>query len=95
MKFRFYMTLIWALCMVAGLAGCLRMLCYIVVGSDRAWRSARSFDRVGNVAIGGDDRETVSSHAYRMSLENQRWGCVLCRLLDRVEKNHCEKSNGV
>jgi hypothetical protein len=25
-------------------------------------------------------------------LKGKRWGCVLCRLLDYVEKNHCLKS---
>jgi hypothetical protein len=25
-------------------------------------------------------------------LKGKRWGCVLCRLLDYVEKDHCLKS---
>lgn len=94
MKYRALMLLIWALCMAAGLAGCVRMLGYIIVGSDRAWRSARSYDRVGNVAIGGDDRETISSHANTARTERRRWGCWLCALLDKVERDHCANSVG-
>jgi hypothetical protein len=81
--------------MFAGLVGALRMLGYIAVDSQRAWMAAKAFDRVGNVALGGTDKETVSSHAWRAEQEGQRWGCVLCKLLDRVQKDHCKDSAGV
>lgn len=92
---RFAMLGIWCLCMLAGLVAGVRMLGYIAVDSQRAWRMAKAYDRVGNVAIGGVDTETVSSHAYRAEQEGRRWGCILCKLLDRVQRNHCKDSAGV
>lgn len=92
---RFIMTMIWFLCMLAALVSGLRMLGFILIGSDRAWRMARAYDRVGNTAIGGIDTETVSSHAFRADQEGRRWGCLLCKLLDKIQKDHCKLSAGV
>ncbi|MYM70541.1 hypothetical protein GTP45_27565 [Pseudoduganella sp. FT55W] len=71
------------------------MLAAIVTGSDRYWRIARGYDRVGNAATGGLDTETVSSRASRARKEGRRWGCILCRILDRIDPDHCSKSEGV
>lgn len=95
MKTRFYLMMIWALCMVAGIVAAVRMLCVIFYNRERAWTLAKAFDRVGNAALNGSDTETVSSRANRAKQEKRRWGCVLCKLLDRFEKDHCEKSAGV
>lgn len=86
---------IWLLCVVAGALATVQMLWSILVGSPKAWRLAKAFDRVGNAATGGDDKETISSRANRAVQEKRRWGCVLCRLLDRFEKDHCKKSAGI
>lgn len=92
---RLNMLSIWLLCMAAAAISGMRMLGFILIGSDRAWRMAKAYDRVGNTAIGGTDTETVSSHAYRAQQEGRRWGCILCKLLDRVEKDHCKNSAGI
>lgn len=94
-KYKLIMLCIWAACAIAGLISMVQMLWSIVVGSPKAWRLAKAFDRVGNAATGGDDRETISSRAHRAQLEGRRWGCILCKLLDNFDKNHCEKSSGV
>lgn len=86
---------IWLLCMAAAVLSGIRMLGFIMIGSDRAWRMAKAYDRVGNTAIGGTDTETISSHAYRASTEKRRWGCLLCKLLDKVEQDHCKTSAGI
>lgn len=85
---------IWFLCNFAHIVTSLWMLISIIVGSKRAWRIAVAYDRVGNAATGGKDTETISSRANRARSEKRRWGCVLCRVLDRVEKDHCKNADG-
>lgn len=62
---------------------------------ERAWRIAIGYDQLFNVAANGSEDETVSSRAARARDEGQRWGCVLCKLLDKIETGHCDKSRGV
>lgn len=62
--------------------------------SRRARGIAISFDQSLNAALGGIHDETISSRAYTASLEGKRWGCVLCKLLDLIDKNHCKDSAG-
>jgi DNA polymerase III delta prime subunit len=92
---RFSLFLIFILCQVASAVSALWMLIAILVGSDRAWRLAISYDQLANTATGGSEDETISSRANRARLEGRRWGCVLCKLLDKLDKDHCEKSAGV
>ncbi len=70
------------------------MLAAICTGSDRGWGIALAWDRLLNAVTGGQSTETVSSRANRARSEGRRWGCVLCKILDRIEKDHCSKSSG-
>lgn len=55
-----------------------------------------SFDQLGNTFLFGSTDETISSRAYReWKVKGRHWACILCRLLDLIDKNHCEKSAGV
>lgn len=45
-----------------------------------------------NTLTGGDPDETVSSRAAKAMKEGRKWGCILCRLLDLVDKDHCDKN---
>lgn len=49
-------------------------------------------DCTGNALAGGDPRETISSRAGKAQKAGRRWACVLCRLLDLVQKDHCALS---
>lgn len=49
-------------------------------------------DEGANVARGGDAHETISSVAGKARRKGHRWACVLCRLLDKIQDGHCEKS---
>lgn len=60
--------------------------------SKRAWTLALGYDYLGSAATGGALSETISSRADRARDEGRLWGCVLCRLLDWVQKDHCRKS---
>jgi len=60
-----------------------------------ALRIAIGFDQLGNVALNGDPDETISSRAARARDEKRRWGCVLCKVLDWLDHDHCNKSRGM
>lgn len=51
-----------------------------------------ALDRLGNAILLGDDRLTISSRAYEASLKGQRWGCVLCAFLNRLQADHCRRA---
>lgn len=80
------------LCQVAHTISSLWMLAAIIVGSPRAKRLALAYDRLGNVATGGAGEETISSRASRGTREGVRGWCLLCRLLDRIDADHCKRS---
>lgn len=58
----------------------------------RAWKIIVAYDMLVNAATGGDVGETVSARAYRASLGGNKYGCLLCKLLDRLQAKHCENS---
>lgn len=91
---RLTLLAIWLLCQFAHIVASLWMLVAIISNSPRAWRIAIAYDRVGNAATGGKDTETISSRANRGRAEGQRNWCLLCRLLDRLDPDHCHRSDG-
>lgn len=60
----------------------------------RWWRVAKAKDQVFNAATGGSEDETLSSRAARARDRGERWGCVLCKLLDRIDPRHCDEARG-
>lgn len=92
MKWRLYMLGIWVLCQVANLVAAIWMLCAIIKGSNRSWVIAKSYDQLGNASTGGSEDELISSRAGKARKSGEKWACVLCKLLDKIDPNHCEKS---
>lgn len=92
MKTRAALLALWLLCMVAATVAAVWMLFAALMGSPRAWRLAVSYDQLANTAFGGDEDETISSRACKAMLKRRRWGCILCRLLDKIEPDHCRRS---
>lgn len=68
------------------------MLGAILGNSSRAWRLAVSYDQLANTVLGGSEDETISSRAGKAARKGKRWGCVLCKVLDWFQPNHCELS---
>lgn len=89
------MLAIWLICQLAHLLASAWMLLAILWGSDRAWTIAIGYDQLANATTGGSEDETISSRANRMRKEGRLWGCVLCRVLDWIDPNHCANSEGV
>ncbi len=85
--------ILWVLSALAALVSLSFSFFQVLVGSERGWRAILGQDYTLNAAaFGGSNKESVSSHAAKAARRGERWGCVLCRLLDRVDPGHCEKS---
>lgn len=91
-KRRLLLLALWVLCLWASVMASLWMLFAALLDSPRAWTLAVGYDQLANAAFGGSEDETISSRAYKASLKGQRWGCVLCRFLDWLTKDHCKNS---
>ena len=95
LAWRLGLLVIVVICQLAHLVASLWMLAAIVSGSQRAWSIAIGYDQLANAATGGNVDETISSRASRARKENRAWGCILCRLLDWIDKDHCTESEGI
>ena len=51
-----------------------------------------SLDQLVNAFFAGDPDETISSRAAKSKLRGHRFGCVLCKFLDYLDPDHCNKS---
>lgn len=81
----------YVLCQLANFVGMWWLFLAILGGSrNRAWRLTLSYDQVANAAFGGSEDETISSRAGKARDANKKWGCILCKVLDFIEKNHCD-----
>lgn len=65
----------------------------LIFNVDEARRLAISIDQTANAAFNGDEDETISSRAGRVK-DNEKWACILCKLLHKIDPNHCENSIG-
>lgn len=77
------------------LAGNLIALLAALANSDRAWPVAVANDQALNAALAGQpgaEDETISSRAGKAARQGKRWGCVLCRLLNKIDPGHCERN---
>lgn len=87
--------LIWCACVLADVISLVWMLGALLVDSPRFWRSAIAKDQAANAAVlNGNEDETISSRAARAAARGDRWGCVLCRLLDKFDRDHCRDAAG-
>ena len=60
--------------------------------SQYIWNLLVAVDQFINTLFGGYPDETISSRAAKQHRKGKRWACILCRLLDVVDKDHCEKN---
>lgn len=86
--------LLWAAASLAAMVSLCLGLVYLLFSPRRFWRVMLAHDQAANAAFGGSEDETISSRAGRAARRGDRWGCVLCKLLDRIDRGHCEKSIG-
>lgn len=55
-------------------------------------RVLKALDQFVNVMLGGAVAETFSARMARLRDKGVFVGCVMCRLLDLLEKDHCDKA---
>lgn len=89
---RWVLILLIPALIAAPLLALLHYLWAVAINPNRAARIAVGFDQLANVAANGSSTETISARAYRAQGEGRRWGCVLCKLLDKIDKDHCRKA---
>jgi hypothetical protein len=53
-----------------------------------------SLDQLGNAILGGNPDQTISGRLGIMKLNNSKFACYFCKVLDFIfrEPNHCENS---
>lgn len=64
----------------------------VLAGGDRRRHIALAVDQLWNTPWGGHEDETISSRAEKARLRGDRWGCVLCKWLDKVDPGHCQRA---
>lgn len=69
-----------------------RYLASIITNTDKAINIAKMIDEAANVGANGRVDETISARAAKAQIAGRRWGCLLCRLLDAIQKDHCKKA---
>lgn len=77
---------------VANVVAALHMLWCIATDDPHARTIALGYDQLGNTGLGGVEDETISSRAGRAARKRNKWACKLCKLFDRFDKDHCERS---
>jgi hypothetical protein len=45
-----------------------------------------------NALLGGEASETLSYRSAKARRAGKRWGCLLCRFLDRMHADHCQRA---
>lgn len=81
---------LWGLCQIAAVIASLWMRAAALTGSRRAWTLAVAHDQ--QTAFGRHEDETLSSRAGKAARAGQRWACVPCRWLDRLDPEHRAKA---
>jgi len=49
-------------------------------------------DEAANTLAGGSPNETISERAAKARNAGRRWGCVLCRALNWINRGHCDRA---
>lgn len=55
------------------------------------WNVLVSIDQLANTLMGGYPDETISSRLAKLNRKGNKVGIIGCKLLDIVDKGHCEK----
>ena len=59
------------------------------------WNILIAIDQFFNTVFGGDPDETISSRLGKViarKSKNSWWAKIICKMLDKIDPGHCEKS---
>lgn len=90
-----FLLFFWVLCVIGFVIIAISSLISVVLGNADVWNVVVATDRLLNSSWGGDNKETLSSRAYRGTLKDITGWCYLCKILDKMQKDHCKKSVGI
>lgn len=85
---------LWIICLIGVFVVMACSFGKIITNPPKAMRIFLGVDRATNAALGGDVSESISGRANRARKAGRAWGCVMCKVLNWFDKNHCEKSAG-
>lgn len=94
MKTTLAYLLLWLICQVFMVLAAMRSLWAIFTNPERAWFLLVSYDWLFNAAANDYERQPISARAAKARRDGKRWGCWLCKLLDYIDKDHCNKNLG-
>lgn len=89
---RLLTLLLWLPAALAALLALLMAAVQALAGSGRALRVIVAADQMLNAALGGSEDETISSRAGKGAAAGVWRYCLLCRLLDVLDRDHCARS---
>lgn len=70
----------------------LRYVTCIFTNPEKGWHVALMVDETCNVDANGRVNWTISARAAKAWYAGHWWGCVLCKLLDAMQSEHCAKA---
>lgn len=94
MKKRLILLLLYPLLITGLVLTAVRYLTCVISSPGKAWHIALMIDQTCNVDANGRVDQTISDRAALARNSGRRWGCVLCRILDAIQANHCSNSIG-
>ena len=69
-----------------------RYLYSIIANTDKAINIAKMIDESANVGANGRVDETISARAAKAQIAGREWGCILCKILNAIQTDHCKKA---
>ncbi len=79
-------------CQLAAIMAIPRAIWALTFSPQKAFDLACGYDLLGNIVTNGQVGDFISARAYRAMQEGREWGCLLCRLLDWIQADHCKNS---
>ncbi len=88
-----FILVLLAIGQFAAIVAPVRAVLAIIAGNtDQAMEIAKGYDLLGNTATNGKAGVYISTRANAARAQGKRWGCLLCRFLDWIKKDHCANS---
>lgn len=86
---RLWLLLLYPLLLLGLLLTAIRYLTCVIGNPGKAWHIALMIDQTCNVDANGRVDQSISHRAAIAMQAHRRWGCLLCWILDKIQKNHC------
>jgi hypothetical protein len=89
---RLFLLLLYPLLLLGLAITAVRFLTCMIGNPGKAWHIALMIDQTVNVDANGRVDQSISQRAALAMRANRQWGCILCWVLDHIQKDHCANS---